>query len=101
MARRPNVVPSKLLNVALPLPVYTQLTAHLWSDLEGRVPHGAYSRFLTDMIRLFFSEKQLDLAPFIVNSSPNSFIIHGSPESIEQLEALLAKGFQNVQPRST
>lgn len=92
MARRPNPVPSEQLNLALPLPVYTQLTAHLWSDLEGRVPHGAYSRFLTDLIRLYFTEKRLDLAPYL-GSEPNSFIISGSPQSIEQLESALAAGF--------
>jgi len=97
MARRPNPVPSEQLNLALPLPVYTQLTAHLWSDLEARVPHGAYSRFLTDLLRLYFTEKRLDLAPYL-GSEPGALTITGSPQAVEQLTAILKKGTAYVQP---
>lgn len=88
MARRPNPVPSEQLNLALPLPVYTQLTTHLWSDLEQRVPHGAYSRFITDLLRLYFTEKRLDLAPY-VGSEPGALIVNGSPQAIERLKSAL------------
>jgi hypothetical protein len=88
MARRPNLIPTQQLNLALPLPVFTQLTAHLYSDLEGRVPHAAYSRFLTDLIRGYFVHKQLDLAPW-TSAAPGSFMVEGSPEAISALEVLL------------
>ena len=57
MAKTPNLIPSKQLNVALPLPLMTRLATHLYSDLEGRVPHGAYSRFLIDLLQVHFSER--------------------------------------------
>jgi len=88
MSKRANVIPSQQLNVALPLPLYTQLSAHLYSELEGRVPHGAYSRFLIDLIRGYFQDNRLDLAPF-VGSTPGAFIVQGSPESVGSLKQLL------------
>lgn len=88
MSRRPNPVPSQQLNVALPLPVFTQLSMHLYSELEQRVPLGAYSRFLTDLIRQHFTVGHLDLAPFL-GTTPGAFIISASPEAIAALEAHL------------
>ena len=86
--KRPNVIPSQPLNVVLPLPLYTQLGAHLFSELEQRVPHGAFSRFMIDLLRAYFSHKTLDLSPF-VGSAPGAFLIQGSPEAIAALKTLL------------
>ena len=88
MSRPPNLIPSQPLNVALPLPLYTQLSAHLYSELEGRIPHGAFSRFMVDLLRGYFSQHSLDLAPF-AGSIPGAFIIHGSPEAVAVLKPLL------------
>lgn len=86
--KRPNAIPSQPLNVALPLPLYTQLGAHLYSDLEGRVPHGAYSRFMINLLQSHFSQRQLDLAPF-AGTAPGGAVIQGSPEAITLLQRLL------------
>lgn len=88
MAKHPNLIPSQPLNVALPLPLYTQLSAHLYSELEGRVPHGAFSRFMIDLLRGHFTAAHLDLAPF-AGSIPGAFIVQASPESIIVLQRLL------------
>ena len=88
MAKHPNLIPSQPLNVALPLPLYTQLSAHLYSELEGRVPHGAYSRFMIDLLRGHFTAAVLDLAPFAA-SIPGAFVIQGSPEAVAVLKKLL------------
>jgi len=88
MAKHPNLIPSQQLNVALPLPVYTQLSAYLYSELEGRIPHGAYSRHLTDLLRAQFAGKSLDLAPW-VGSAPGAFVVNGTAEAIQQLELVL------------
>lgn len=83
-----NIIPSQQLNVALSLPAYTQLSAHLFSTLENRVPHGAYSRFISERLREYFSSQQLDLAPFI-NGDPGAFVVSGTPEAIKVLENAL------------
>lgn len=88
MGKHANLIPSQQLNVALPLPIYVQLSAHLFSDLEQRVPHGAYSRFLTERIREYFTQQHLDLAPFAA-SDPGAFIVSGAPEVIKVLEHTL------------
>ena len=88
MARRPNLIPSQQLNLALPLPVFTQLSAHLYSTLEQRVPHGAYSRFLTDLVREYFTSHHLDLAPY-TGVAPGSLILSGSPEAVLELRKRL------------
>ena len=72
MTKTKSVIPSQQLNVALPLPLYVQLTSHLYSELEGRVPHGGYS-----------------LAPF-TNTQPGAFTISGSPEAVRALRTLLS-----------
>lgn len=88
MSRRPNPVPSQQLNLALPFDVHSKLTLHLYSELEQRVPHGAYSRFLVERMRQFFAEEHLDLAPYI-GSEPEAFIISGPPQAIAALKKRL------------
>lgn len=89
MSRRPNPVPSQQLNLALPLDVHSKLSLHLYSELEQRVPHGAYSRFLVERVREFFTYEHLDLAPYI-GCEPNVFIVSGSPLAIAALKRRLA-----------
>lgn len=84
MAKTPNLIPSKPLNVALPLPLLVKLSSHLYSDLEGRVPHGAYSRFMIDLLQVHFAEQPLDLAPY-VGSAPGTLQVTGTPEAIAAL----------------
>ena len=90
MPKPKNLIPSQQLNVALPLPLYTKLGAYLYSELEQRVPHGAYSRFLANLLRGFFSQTQLDLAPYLA-SDPGAFVVSGSPEAVEALKLILER----------
>lgn len=86
MSRRPNAIPSVMLNVALPLDVHTQMNLHLYSDLEGRVPQGAYQRFLVELIRERLTGKVLDLTPYIPEAMPGVFQVSGNVESILALK---------------
>ena len=88
MSRRPNIIPSVMLNVALPQDIHTQLTLHLFSELEGRVPLGAYQRFFIERIREFFKQRRLDLAPF-AGCDHGVFEVAGSPEAVKLLEKTL------------
>ena len=88
MSRRPNLIPSVVLNLALPQPEHTRLTLHLFSDLEGRVPLGAYQRFFSDRINEFFAHRQLDLAPW-AGTEPGEFVVSGSASAIEALKQTL------------
>lgn len=55
--RRQNVLRPIKLHTSLPEDLWTKLTLHLYSEVEGRVPHGAYQRFICDRIREYFNEE--------------------------------------------
>lgn len=89
MARRPNVTPSIPLQVMLPKPDHTQITQHLWSELEERVPVGAYQSFFVKLTRFFFDTKELDLSPYF-GTMPGESIIRARSVDIERIRAALA-----------
>lgn len=89
MPRRPAVIPSSIINLALPADARTQLDLHLYSELEGRVPRGSYQRFFTERIREFFAREQLDLAPYVTGIIPGEGIITGSPPTVATLKRIL------------
>lgn len=90
MPKPRNIVPTRMLNVALPLPVFAQLTLHLNSDVEGRVPHGAYSQFLSEIIKAHFAAAELDLAPWLPDGvPPGVYVVRGAAETIEALKGKL------------
>lgn len=45
-----------MLHVALPLSIRTRLDLHLFSELEGRVPKGAYQEFFIERLQEYFSQ---------------------------------------------
>lgn len=51
MAKPARTVRPTYLNLALPEDVRARLDLHLFSSVEGRVPHGAYSHYIANLIR--------------------------------------------------
>ena len=80
MAHAAIIRPIKL-TTTFPEDVRSQLDIYLYSEVERRVPKGAYQAFLVDRIRKFFLNRQLQL--------PTGEWIEGSPEAIEYLEEVL------------
>ena len=89
MARRPNVTPSIPLQVMLPKPDHEQITKHLWSELEERVPLGAYQSFFVKLSRFFFDTKEFDLSPYF-GTMPGESVIRARSVDIERIRAALA-----------
>lgn len=58
MPRKPNIDPPRKLNITLPESVHARLSLFLYSEIEGRVPHGAYNRFFTERVNEFFEKEQ-------------------------------------------
>ena len=52
--RKPNLVPSTRLELALPTDIRSRLDLHLFSEVEGRIPQGAYTTFFEQRLREFF-----------------------------------------------
>lgn len=83
--RRPLVEPTVATNLHLPESLRTRLELELFSELEGRVPHGAYQRFFSERLVEHFSSKALDLSPYL-GTDPGVAVIRGKPEVLEALK---------------
>jgi len=75
------------LNLTLPESLRARLDLHLFSDLEQRVPAGAYQEFLSSLIRRFFRERNLDLTPY---GFPPGSVISLDPALIPELQRRLS-----------
>lgn len=79
--RPPKPIPSVKLDSYISGDLHERLKAYLWSELEGRIPHGKLHEFLNARIREFFDHQHLDLAPYFGQPS-ETFVISGTPEAI-------------------
>lgn len=55
MPPRPKPIRPSHLHVMIPEDLRARLDLYLWSNLEGRVPKGAYQKFISERIIEFFS----------------------------------------------
>lgn len=86
MPRKPAVVRPSLIHMSIPEDVRAKLDLYLYSDLEGRVPRGAYQKFFTERIQEFFGWRRMDLAPY---GLPPGFFVSGPREMLDHLETHL------------
>ena len=54
MPRNPNIIRPIKTTINLPEDIRTKLDVLLFSPVEGRVPHGAYSKFFVERINEYF-----------------------------------------------
>lgn len=57
MGRPKKAIRSVEKNISIPEDVVVQVDLRLFSELEGRVPHGSWSRYITGLIRADFKGK--------------------------------------------
>lgn len=88
MPRPKNVVQTKPLTLALPVPLLTKVMLTLYSDLEQRVPTGAYQRFFSERIQEYFSTSTRDFS-HLRNLPAGSLVVRATPETLDLLEATL------------
>lgn len=84
MGRKALPVPSVKLTTSLDSELMTKLDLRLWSEVEGRIPQGAYKAHLERLLREDFETKRLDLSPYI-GSPLGAVEVRGHPASIEAL----------------
>jgi len=84
MARPRNVTPSVSIHLHLPGSLGTRLNLLLWSEAEGRVPHGEYQKFFTDRLTEYFNHRTLDIGPFL-GQLPGTLQVSGNDSSIAAL----------------
>ena len=59
--RKPKIIPTVRVSVRLPSDIAAKLALHLYSDLEGRVPHSAYQQFFSSLLTDYFSKLEQPL----------------------------------------
>ncbi len=93
MSRPPAIVPNSVLNVAIPAALRKRLDELLFSDVEGRVPKGAYMEFFAARLREYFTNRPLDLAPYL-GSVPSEHIVVAPIATLAALQQLLERKAQ-------
>lgn len=89
MPRKPAVTPNKHLHTTIPADLAARLDLLLWSELENRVPQGAYQDFICNAIRDFFNKRTIDVAPYIPSATIGQYLITGTPETLRAVVAVL------------
>jgi hypothetical protein len=51
MARPKRAIPSVEKNISIDQDIVTRIDLELYSELEGKVPHGAWSRLMNALLR--------------------------------------------------
>jgi len=82
----PRIDRPSSLHVTVPESVRVKLDLFLFSELEGRVPQGAYQRFLSEKVEEIYSHRRLDLSPY---GFQEGFWVSGPKEMIDKLEERL------------
>lgn len=60
--KTPKIIRPSKLTIHLPEDIRARLDLHLYSEVEGRIPFGAYQRFLSERINEYFAEKRTYLS---------------------------------------
>jgi len=58
MARPPNAIRPVTIRISIPETVVAQMDLELYSELEGRVPYSARTRFIQQLVLGYFDKKQ-------------------------------------------
>lgn len=70
IGRPPNILRPTKLTTYIPEDLRVKLDLYLYSEVEGRIPHGAYSRFLVERVKEFFERKPTLPLPLPTDETP-------------------------------
>ena len=87
MPRPKSLVPTAALNVHLDAGLKAKLDQTLYSELEERVPHGAYQKFFNLTLTQALTFARLDLAPF--GTDPGVAVVRGPADVVNALRGYL------------
>jgi hypothetical protein len=86
--RPPLIRPVRPLNVHVDQELITRADLLLYSELESRVPKGAYQKLFNQLLRQWLDSSTLDLAPYS-GGMPGQQIVSGTAGTVESLKLLL------------
>ena len=82
MARPKSLIERRFLHASIKTSILDRLDFRLYSEAEGRIPHGAYQELLEEVLSRHLEETRLDLAAF---GFPPGFYVSGPKEMIQSL----------------
>jgi len=88
MPRKAALVANKHIHTTVPYDLAARFELTIFSEVEGRVPQGAYQAFVIEAIRDKLDNQSIDLAPFL-GTMPGECVVRGRPETIRKLVAKL------------
>ena len=88
--RPPSPNPTIPLEVALDPVLRTRLDLLLHSEVEGRVPRGAYKRFFDSLLAIALDWTTFDLSPY-AGTLPGELTLRARPEVAAKLRSLLER----------
>lgn len=88
MPRQPAVDRPKRLELKLPESLRNRLDLLLYSELEGRVPLGAYQSFFVERIHEYLGNSRLDLQAY---GFPEGYHVKGPAEMLAALKSHLER----------
>ena len=86
--RPPLVQPTRKLNTALDETLLARVDLLLFSELESRVPKGAYQKLINELLRRWLDSRELDLAPY-AGTLPGQHVVVGRPDTLATLTTIL------------
>lgn len=84
MPRKPAIEPNFELHTTLPARLAARVELLLFSEAEGRVPRGAWQKFLVERLTEYFHHRRVDVG-VLINRPPGDVLIEGNDHSINQL----------------
>lgn len=63
MPRPPKTIPTAYFNIGLPEDLANRLRLHLYSEVEGRIPHGALQAFFATLVQEYFHAQAISNPP--------------------------------------
>lgn len=88
MPRPRSLIARRPLKTHIDESLLARLDLLLFSESEQRVPVGAYRDFFEARLREFFSDKRLDLAPYL-QTMPSECVVRGADTAIARLKEKL------------
>ena len=88
--RPPSPNPAIPLEVSLDPGLRARLDLLLYSEVEQRVPRGAYKRFFESLLVAALDWTQFDLSPY-AGTLPGELTLRARPEVVAKLRSLLER----------
>ena len=90
MARKAAITPNQHVHTTIPADLGIRVELLLHSELEGKVPRGAWQDLIVQLLTQHLDHRSLDLSPF-VGALPGIHVVRAPAQTLAALSALLRR----------